>query len=97
MSVADVSNQERALGRHVSEEHPHQRLGREHSHGQFENRHPIRLSKYLANLATQTGIDSKEDMELSTISQQSHQHESSTTSQPTHWPIDLNNSLIRAV
>jgi len=51
------------------------------------NRHPIRLSKLLANLASQPEED--EDTENSEINKDSQ------GSQPTHWPLHQTNPLIR--
>ena len=56
------------------------------------NRHPIRLSKYLANLASQPD-DEEEQAEASVVNESSKT--SQPASQPTHWPIHLTNSPIR--
>ena len=68
-----------------------QRSQAQHEH----NKHPIRLSKFLATLASQPETD---DDEESTQTSQSTTTETGNTkaSQPTHWPTDLTNSLIRA-
>jgi len=54
------------------------------------NKHPIRLSKLLANLASQPDDEEEEQAEMVSNS-------IDNSSQSTHWPIHLTNCLIRAM
>ena len=63
------------------------------------NKHPIRLSKFLATLASQPETDvDEEDTQITPLTTTEEvETDTSKASQPTHWPIDLTNSLIRAM
>jgi len=63
------------------------------------NRHPIRLSKLLATLASQpeTDADEEDTQQTQLTTTEEVEADIPKASQPTHWPIDLTNSLIRAM